>query len=92
MNKTDDVPSRHAARIGQVINAERDSLSPACHTATGEFIQMGQAVCGHQQAVITHHLADVIARPIDMIERNSKAPDEAVLGTFQDFFTQRFAA
>ncbi len=53
---------------------------------------MRQAVRRDQQPIVSHHLADVVASPVDVVEGNSETPNEAFLSSLKDFFTQSLAA
>ena len=91
LNQSHDIASRHAAGIRQVVSSERNSLNPTGHAGIGKLVQLRKTVGGHQQSIITHHLADVVTCAVDVVERNPQSPDKAVLGTIQHLFPEGLA-
>lgn len=87
-----DFARRGIPRIGDVVGAEGNAILPAPERRAAELVQLRKRVHRVEQPRVVHHLGQIVARVIQLVEGKAQPPDETGLRSGKHFFPQRLGA
>lgn len=92
LNQVDDLAGRHCSRVGDIVGAERDALLPAGEGRSDKLLQLRNGVRGLEQRGVPDQLGQVVARVVDLVERDAQPPDVDIRNARQHLLAERLGA
>lgn len=92
LDELDDFAGGDGARVGHIVDTERDALLPARETGANKLIELRERVARFQQALVAHDFGQVIARVFAFVEWDAQSPDVALRRAGEHFFAECLGA